>query len=158
MAYAFAALFSGARRCPRCGLCRAAHSPLGGLVGTAEPAGAKRTAESFTAAFELLGDARRGQLQLSTPLGLAVAQARWGPGEAVLRSGSDLRRFASAQDLLLAATGTEVPLSALFDWLEGRPTEVLGWQPDLSGLSQGRLQARRSEPGPAVELRIVLER
>ncbi|MFM8624774.1 MAG: lipoprotein insertase outer membrane protein LolB [Betaproteobacteria bacterium] len=114
--------------------------------------------QSFTAAFELLGDARRGQLQLSTPLGLAVAQARWGPGEAVLRSGSDLRRFASAQDLLLAATGTEVPLSALFDWLEGRPTEVLGWQPDLSGLSQGRLQARRSEPGPAVELRIVLER
>lgn len=114
--------------------------------------------QSFSAVFELQGNAQQGQLQLSTPLGHAVAQASWAQGEAVLRSGSQTQRYASAEDLLMAATGAALPLGALFDWLDGRPTAVPGWVPDLSGLSQGRLQARRSEPAPAVDLRIVLER
>ena len=49
-------------------------------------------------------------------------------------------------------------LAALFDWLGGVPTPVAGWLTDLSGLREGRLLARRESPGPAVELRIVLDR
>lgn len=96
-------------------------------------------------------------MQLNTPLGHALVRARWTPAEAVLISGGQTRRYASVEDLLLAATGAALPLGALFDWLEGQATPVPGWLPDLSRLAEGRLQARRSEPAPAVDLRILLD-
>ncbi len=114
--------------------------------------------QSFSAAFELDGNARQGQLRLNTPLGNALAQARWTPAEAVLVGGGETRRYANIEALLMAVTGAALPLGALFDWLEGRPTPVPGWQSDLSQLAQGRLQARRSEPAPPVDLRILLDR
>lgn len=115
-------------------------------------------AQSFSAAFELEGHARQGRLQLNSPLGTALAQARWGPDQAILQSGGDTRSYPNVEDLMLSATGAALPLAALFDWLEGRPTPVAGWIADLSGLPQGRLLARRSDPLPAVDLRIVLDR
>ena len=114
--------------------------------------------QSFSASFELDGNALEGQLQLSTPLGHSLASARWNASEALLVTAGDRRSYPKISDLLLAATGTALPLEALFDWLEGRPTPAPGWTPDLSHLAQGRLQARRSDPVPEVNLRIVLDR
>jgi outer membrane lipoprotein LolB len=34
---------------------------------------------------------------------------------------------------------------------------VAGWHADLSQLPEGRLLARRTNPGPAAELRLILE-
>ncbi len=114
--------------------------------------------QSLSAGFELDGHVRQGQLQLNNPLGQALAQARWTPEQAVLTAGGNTRHYANVQELMLAATGAALPLDALFDWLDGRATPVPGWAPDLSRLAQGYLQARRSEPGPVVDLRIVLDR
>lgn len=114
--------------------------------------------QAFSAAFELSGSPQQGLLQLISPLGTSLASARWSPDEAVLRSGSDARLYRSMEELLVQATGAALPLAALFDWLSGVPTPVEGWLTDLSSLSQGRLQASRRQPGPAVDLRIVLDR
>jgi len=52
-----------------------------------------------------------------------------------------------------------LPIEALFDWLQGRATDVPGWAADLSTLAQGRLQAVRAAGElPRVELRILLQR
>lgn len=114
--------------------------------------------QAFSAAFELSGNPQQGLLQLISPLGTSLASARWSPDEAVLRSGSDARLYRSMEELLVQATGAALPLAALFDWLSGVPTPAEGWLTDLSSLSQGRLHASRRQPGPAVELRIVLDR
>lgn len=114
--------------------------------------------QSFSASFELSGSADQGQLLLNSPLGTAVASARWNAAEAVLTSGQDARLFRSMEELLAQATGAAVPLPALFDWLSGINTPVAGWLADLSGMAEGRLVARRQIPQPAVELRIALDR
>lgn len=114
--------------------------------------------QSFSASFELSGSADQGQLLLNSPLGTAVASARWNAAEAVLQSGRDARLFRSMDELLAQATGAALPLPALFDWLSGINTPVAGWLADLSGMAEGRLVARRQAPQPAVELRIALDR
>ncbi len=113
---------------------------------------------ALSAGFDLRGDPRAGELTLLSPVGLTLARLSWAPGEAVLHAGGEARRFDSLQALASAATGTELPLAALFDWLDGRPTPVPGWEVDLSGLPQGRLLAMRASPPPAARLRLVLER
>ncbi len=143
-----------------CGGCasRPPSKPASGWVGRLSLQIRSEPPQSFSAAFELEGNAQQGQLLLNTPLGSALAQARWTPSQAVWVGGGDTRRYANIEELLLAVTGAALPLGALFDWLEGRPTPVSGWQSDLTQLDQGRLQARRSEPAPAVDLRILLDR
>lgn len=117
---------------------------------------ARQTA--LSAGFDLRGSPRAGELILLSPVGLTLARLSWAPGEAVLRAGGEEQRFDSLQALASAATGTELPLAALFDWLDGRPTPVPGWEVDLSGLAQGRLLATRASPPPAARLRLALER
>ncbi len=115
-------------------------------------------AQSFSAGFELQGGASEGELKLFTPLGGTLARLNWSPGSAVLQQADgQQRRFPSLDALVAAATGTAVPVEALFDWLEGKDTAVPGWQADLSQLGRGRLQARRYEPAPTADLRVVLE-
>ncbi|MCA0212925.1 MAG: outer membrane lipoprotein LolB [Proteobacteria bacterium] len=114
--------------------------------------------QSFTAAFELKGRAEAGELALRTPLGNTAAQLSWAPGRATLRSGSDLHEFDSLDALAAHATGTPLPVAALFDWLAGVPTQAAGWSADLAELPAGRLQARRTAPAPAADLRLVLDR
>ena len=114
--------------------------------------------QAFSASFELSGNPSQGQLLLNSPLGTAVASAQWSAEQAVLRSGSDARRYRSMEELLSHATGAALPLAALFDWLAGVPTAVAGWEADLSGLAQGRLLANRQNPEPSVQLRILLDR
>ncbi len=115
--------------------------------------------QAFTADFELDGQGEAGTLALFSPLGTTVAQMQWAPGLAQLRNGGELRNFNSLSALAQQATGTELPVAALFDWLRGTATAAPGWEADLNQLPEGRLLARRAaDSAPAVELRIILER
>ncbi|MDM0032773.1 lipoprotein insertase outer membrane protein LolB [Variovorax sp. J22P271] len=114
--------------------------------------------QSFAALFELRGAPRAGDLILTSPIGSTLAQLHWAPGEAVLRNGSETRRYDSVDALIEAATGAAIPVGALFAWLAGRDEAVPGWRPDLSQVAAGRLQATRESPAPRADLRIVFER
>ncbi|WP_326536395.1 outer membrane lipoprotein LolB [Pseudorhodoferax sp.] len=113
--------------------------------------------QSFSAGFELRGTPQAGELSLYSPLGATLAQLRWAPGTAELQADGRRRQYPSIDALTEDATGTALPLPALFAWLDGRAAEVPGWQADLSRIADGRLVARRSMPLPTAELRIVLQ-
>lgn len=112
---------------------------------------------SYFAGFELSGNDRNGELNFYSPLGNTLASLRWSPRAALLLNGNDVRQFDSLDALALEATGATLPIAALFQWLNGQPGTVAGWQSDLSQLAQGRLQARRTQPEPAAELRLIIE-
>lgn len=114
--------------------------------------------QSFAAGFELTGNAQAGELVLSTPLGSTLATLNWTAQTAVMRANGEVRHFESLDALLIQATGTAIPVATLFLWLSGEDAATTGWQADLSQLSQGRLVARRTDPAPAAELRLVFER
>ena len=125
-------------------------------------------ARQWSAGFELRGTARAGELDLTSPLGTLVAQARWQPGMVELSQGAERLRFDSLPDLARQLLGEAVPLEALFDWLRGRPEpqaphEVTnsgflqqGWDVDLTGLAAGTFTARRTSE-PTITLRARLE-
>jgi outer membrane lipoprotein LolB len=112
---------------------------------------------SFFANFELSGAADTGELLLSSPIGTTLAQLRWSPQSALLRNNGQTRAFDSLDALAIEATGTAIPIAALFEWLQGRAAPADGWQADLTQLPAGRLLARRAQPAPAAELRLILE-
>ena len=114
--------------------------------------------QSFSAAFELKGDARAGELALHAPFGGTLAVLSWGPAAARLQANGRTRDYESLDALAADATGAAIPVAALFDWLRGVDTPVAGWRADLSMLGQGRLTAQRLEPGPPADLRLVLDR
>ncbi len=114
-------------------------------------------AQAFSAGFDLTGNAEKGELRLYSPLGNTLAALTWTPQGALLQQGSTQTHSGSVQDLLLQVTGTELPLQALFDWLQGKNPTVAGWTAELAQLPEGRLQVRRSSPQPEVDLRIMLE-
>lgn len=114
--------------------------------------------QSFAAGFELRGSARAGELTLFNPLGGTLAALTWAPGSATLRSNGQTRESGSVDALVAHATGSAIPVAALFDWLRGTNTPVAGWQADLSLLGQGRLRAQRLAPPPPADLRVVLDR
>ena len=114
--------------------------------------------QSFSASFELRGHPERGELTLISPLGNVLGALRWVPGEAVLDSGNGkLQRFPSVESFLAQNTGAAVPITALFGWLQGDMTPVPGWTADLSRHSEGRIAARRDQPTPRADLRVVLD-
>lgn len=115
------------------------------------------TPQSFFASFELRGHARRGELNLYSPLGTTVARLRWTPRSATLLGSGETRTFTSLDALALEATGTPLPVAALFDWLAGHEASDTHWQADLSQRAEGRLSARRQWPEPSAEIRLVLE-
>ena len=116
-------------------------------------------AQSFSASFDLKGSSERGELTLVSPLGNVLGVLRWSPGEAVLDSGSGkVQRFASVDELMAQATGAAVPLGALFAWLRGENAAASGWSADLSRYQDGRISAKRSQPAPQADLRVVLDR
>lgn len=110
-----------------------------------------------TAAFELRGNARTGELALLSPVGTTMALLEWSPEGAHLHRGQAPERYASLDDLTEQLTGSALPVAALWQWLDGHNVQVPGWDSDLSGLAQGRLVARRAHPAPAVSLRIQLD-
>lgn len=171
------------RRRAAAGLLAAASALLAGCASLGRPAsgGAADTlagrlavqvqgdaARSFSADFELQGDARRGSLALTTALGIQVAQADWTAEQVRLRSRDGVQIYADLDSLAEGVLGERVPLAALFDWLRGRPWPgaasrgddqgflQLGWQVDVSRRDEGVIQARRAA-APAVTLRAKLD-
>jgi outer membrane lipoprotein LolB len=115
--------------------------------------------QSFSGSFDLKGNGGSGELTLISPLGNVVGVLRWAPGEAALDSGNGkVQRFASIDELMLQATGASIPVEALFAWLRGEPANVSGWSADLSRHADGRVFARRVQPAPETELRLVLDK
>lgn len=115
----------------------------------------------FSAGFELKGSAAEGELTLTSPLGNVLGVLRWSPSGAVLDSGSQQpQRFDSVDALMAQSTGAAVPLDALFAWLrgDGDSAGASGWTADLSRHGEGRIAAKRLQPAPQVDLRVVLDR
>lgn len=111
--------------------------------------------QAYAGGFELRGSALQGELRLSTPLGQALAEVRWDASGAELRRGQQLTRRGNLDELTHDLAGTALPVAAMFDWLHGRDTRVDGWEADLSRHAEGRIMARRSQPAPAAQLRLV---
>jgi outer membrane lipoprotein LolB len=117
-----------------------------------------RPDRSFSAGFELRGRPEAGELSLFNPLGGTIAVLHWQPGQAALESqGQEAQSYPSLDAMVTQVTGAPVPVAALFDWLDGKATPVPGWEPDLTALAEGRLRARRLQPPPAADLRLVLD-
>ena len=128
---------------------------------------------SVSAAFELQGDAQRGRLNLSTPLGSVLAQARWAPGSVVLVTPQGERQFVDLDALTSEVLGESLPVAALFDWLRGRPWagatstttrlpaepgfEQLGWVVSLARFDEAWVVATRARP-PVVTVRAKVDR
>jgi outer membrane lipoprotein LolB len=108
-------------------------------------------------AFELEGNAEEGQLQVEGPFGTAAIVLRWRPGQAILSQGERSYRFASLPDLIQRSIGTDLPIEAVFAWLRNESVEVPGWQVESKPSQGGPLVARRYEPWPRLELRVVLQ-
>ena len=113
--------------------------------------------QGFHAGFELLGNAQTGELRLYSPLGSALASAQWDAGSALLLRGDERRSYPDIESLTAALTGTALPVATLFEWLQGRATEVPGWSVELSQAGD-RVRARRLEPAPSATLRLILDR
>ncbi|PUE24153.1 lipoprotein insertase outer membrane protein LolB [Limnohabitans sp. Jir72] len=113
--------------------------------------------QQWFANFELQGSAAQGELLLLSPIGTTLAKLSWNPTNARLEQAGRSVQSESLSSLSERMTGTPLPVTALFEWLAGRPASEHGWQADLSGQPQGRLLAQRSQPAPAATLRIVLD-
>lgn len=116
-----------------------------------------QAAQSFSAAFELQGNAKEGELVLFNPLGNVLAKIVWTPEHAQLQTAGETRESASLDALLQQTLGASIPVRAFFSWLRGEQTTAAGWQADLSTLGQGRLVASRHDPAPRATLRIAFE-
>lgn len=112
---------------------------------------------SVTAIFTLEGSAKHGQLMLWSPIGTALAQATWGDDYARLVVSDQTTHFANMDELTTTLMGSAIPVWALFDWLQGRPTAVDGWEVGLERLTAGRIEARRHHPLPVTEVRILID-
>ena len=112
--------------------------------------------QSFSAGFELQGRPESGTLLVFNPLGSIIARLQWTPAGATLQQGEQITTSDSLPELITRLTGNDIPVAALFDWLQGKDTAVTGWKTDLSRISEGRLRADRSSPPPEASLRIVL--
>lgn len=111
----------------------------------------------FHISFELEGNAQEGQLQVEGPFGTAAIVLRWRPGQAVLSQGERSFRFASLADLVQRSIGTDLPIEAVFAWLRNESVDVPGWQVESTPSQGGPLVARRYDPWPRLELRVVLQ-
>jgi outer membrane lipoprotein LolB len=127
-----------------------------GRLGLQIEASDSQPAQSFSASFELAGSAQAGQLVLLSPLGSTLAVLSWQPGDASLREGQRVRRFDTLDQLSEKAVGTALPIAALFEWLQGLDTQVVGWQVDVSQLPR-RLILQRLSPVPQAQLRLVID-
>lgn len=113
--------------------------------------------QQLNASFALQGGAQKGQLDVLSPFGTTLASLQWTPQEAVMQQGDQQHRFASIAIMTERLTGAQLPMTELFDWLNGQPTEVTGWQTDVSQLASGWLFATRTSPAPTVLLKIKLD-
>jgi outer membrane lipoprotein LolB len=111
--------------------------------------------QAFSAGFDLRGGPEAGELHLNSPLGNTVASVRWSPQGAELQQGQQLERRATLDELTTEMSGTALPVAAMFGWLRGDGASADGWTVDLSEQTQGRITARRTNPLPSAELRLL---
>lgn len=142
---------------------------IAGRLSVRVEAAGDAPSRSFSADFDLRGDAQRGVLRLSGPLGATLAEVRWQPGTATLVDTQGSRHFATLDALAQDLLGESLPMAALIDWLRGRPWagapsrtldggfEQLGWRVGLTDFAAGLLMATR-QGAPAVSVRARLER
>jgi outer membrane lipoprotein LolB len=145
---------------------------LSGRLAVRVDASPDTEARSMSAAFELQGRPEAGELNLSTPLGTTLGQARWTPDRVVLVTPKGSTAYADLDTLTRELLGESLPVAALFDWLRGRPWpgapsgpvptagpgfSQLGWAVDLSAFDAAAISAVR-ERAPAVTVRVKLDR
>lgn len=113
--------------------------------------------QAGSALFELHGNAQAGRLQLSSPLGTGLAEARWDADGVRLHDGRAWQGHASLADLGQALgealQGPPLPLQALFDWLHARPWPHAAHEPQATGFVQLGWSVEWPEPQ-----RLVLSR
>ncbi len=141
---------------------------LSGRLSVRVDASPGTAAQSVSGSFELLGTPQAGRLNLISPLGTVVAQARWTGQRAVLQTSEGETTYNDLDGLTREMLGESLPVAALFDWLRGRPWpdtanqpqgagfQQLGWDVDLSRHADGWVQARRAQP-PVVTVRARLD-
>ena len=167
-------VLAGCATVPR-GDASSAGETLSGRLSVRVEADGTAPARSVSAAFELHGDPNAGRLDLSTPLGSMLAQARWSPIRVVLATPKGESDFRDLDSLTREMLGESLPVAALFDWLHGRPWpgapstpsvpaansgggfEQLGWTVDLGRFADAVVSAHRESP-PLVTVRIKLDR
>ena len=121
---------------------------------------AQQNTQSWTAHFELAGAPEQGQLMLYTPVGTTVAKVVWQSRRAqVETSDGKVEYFNGLDELSHAYFQQNIPIAALFDWLQGKPTQqhITGWEVDLSRAERGIIKAERRTPQPRVTLRAVVD-
>ncbi len=125
--------------------------------------------QAFQANFELLGSVQYGELLLTSPLGNVVAQVEWDPEGATLKQDRQLRRYRNLNLLSFDLLGVQVPVAALFSWVEGQAeatSRAAGWRLDTDQFkTQGLISAQQfpvpplSELGePLITVKIILQR
>ena len=113
--------------------------------------------QQFSAGFDLRGSPEVGELLLNSPLGNSLAAVRWAPGSAELIQGDRVTRHQNLDQLTTELGGTALPVAALFAWLRGQAADASGWSADLTRQPDGRIVAKRLQPLPAAELRIIVQ-
>lgn len=111
----------------------------------------------FHADFDLDGSAISGTLALQAPLGIRIADMHWDSGLATLTASGKSQQFESLQSMVFHAIGVDLPVTYIFDWLEGKSTSHPNWQVDLSERANGRITAQKIAPEPKVDLKIFVE-
>lgn len=143
--------------------------PLSGRLAVTVDGQAGTPARSASSQFELHGNAERGRLVLTSPLGTTLARATWQPGLAEADTGrGSVERYPGLDAMAQSLLGEALPLAALVEWLHGRPWggapstprdggfEQLGWVVDTSRRADGQLRATRAAP-PAITVRALLD-
>lgn len=123
-----------------------------------------QAAQRLSALFDLSGSPTEGALRLSsTALGTTLAEARWTPQAATLRTPAGVTNHADLDDLSQRMLGERLPMAALMSWLRGTPWpeaphvaqppgfEQMGWHIDLARWPVGELTASRLTP-PRVQV------
>jgi outer membrane lipoprotein LolB len=149
------------------------HAPEGGetisgKLSVRVDASAGSPARNESGNFELKGSPDNGQLNLSTPLGTVLAQARWSGRRAWLSTPQGETAYPDLDALTQEMLGERLPVAALFDWLRGRPWagapsrtgpagfQQLGWSVDLARFDQGWVSAQRVQ-APVVTVRARMD-
>jgi outer membrane lipoprotein LolB len=137
---------------------------ISGKLSVRVDASAASPARSESGNFELKGSPDSGQLNLSSPLGTVLAQARWSGQRAWLTTSQGETAYPNLDALTQEMLGERLPLAALFDWLRGRPWagapsqadgsgfRQLGWSVDLARFDEGWISAQRAQ-APIVTVR-----
>lgn len=130
-----------------------------------------RLPQGGNASFELSGNGETGTLELSAPTGSLLARASWTPGQTWLKLPDEERRYDSMDALTQELLGEAIPVSALFDWLQGRPWaaaasspleapsqgfEQLGWRVETDRLGDGLIRAQHiGDPPASLRIRLI---